>query len=68
MESKYAGMTVNERLYESELIDKFDIAVKENNITEIRTILKKVELKESLIDAILEDLGLINQTNIDTEN
>jgi metal-sulfur cluster biosynthetic enzyme len=63
MENKYAGMTVNERLYESDLMDKFDIAVKEKNIKNITIILKKVELKEISINAVLEDLGLVNKSN-----
>ena len=44
MENKYAGMTVNERLYVSGLIDEFDKAVGEKNIHESIRILKKVEL------------------------
>jgi hypothetical protein len=63
MENKYTGMTVNERLYVSGLINEFDNAVKEKNIKSIRNILKKVELEETSINPILEDLGLINQSN-----
>jgi molecular chaperone GrpE (heat shock protein) len=58
MEKKYAGMTVNERLYVSGLMDEFDRAVKENNIYTIRNILEKVELTEESIKPILEQLGL----------
>lgn len=59
MESKYAGMTVNERLYEGGLIEKFDNAVKEKNIKKVIEILKKVELNESSINSILESLELL---------
>ena len=60
MESKYVGMTVNERLYGSGLIEKFDNAVKEKNIKKVIEILKKVELNESSINSILESLELLN--------
>lgn len=56
MGNKYAGMTVNERLYVSGLIDEFDDAVEKNNIEKIRTILEKVELIEESIKPILENL------------
>jgi molecular chaperone GrpE (heat shock protein) len=55
---KYKGMTVNERLYVSGLIDKFDSAVKRKNVNEIRLILKKVELTESSVNDILNSYGL----------
>ena len=42
MENKYAGMTVNERLYVSGLIDEFDKAVGDKNIEEAIRILKRV--------------------------
>lgn len=58
MENKYAGMTVNERLYVSGLIDEFDKAVGEKNIDEAIRILKKVELTDDSIKPILEQLGL----------
>ena len=58
MENKYAGMTVNERLYVSGLIDEFDKAVGEKNIHESIRILKKVELTDDSIKPILEQLGL----------
>lgn len=58
MENKYAGMTVNERLYVSGLMDEFDKAVEEKNSEKIRTILEKVELTEKSIKPILEQLQL----------
>ncbi|GAB4187957.1 MAG: hypothetical protein Tsb002_13740 [Wenzhouxiangellaceae bacterium] len=58
MENKYAGMTVNERLYASRLMDEFDEAVKKKNIEKVRDILKKVELTEESIKSILEKLKL----------
>lgn len=58
MENKYIGMTVNERLYVSGLMDKFDEAVRAKNTEEVRSILKKVELTDDSIKPILEKLGL----------
>ena len=58
MENKYAGMTVNERLYVSGLMDEFDKAVKERDVERIRCILSNVELTEQSIRPILEQLGL----------
>ncbi len=53
-------MTVNERLYVSGLMDKFDLAVKLKDIEEVVKILKKVEITdESAINPILKSLGLI---------
>jgi hypothetical protein len=59
MENHYAGMTVNERLYSSGLINEFDKAVKEKNAEKVIAILKKVELNELSINPILERLGLL---------
>ncbi|HEY8942039.1 MAG TPA: hypothetical protein VIM59_17720 [Cellvibrio sp.] len=56
MEKKYAGMTVNERLYVSGLMDEFDEAVEKENTKKIRAILEKVELTEESIKPILEKL------------
>jgi len=55
---KYNGMTVNERLYLSGYLEKFDKAVKKKNINKVRTILEKVELDENSISQILLKLGL----------
>ncbi len=51
-------MTVNERLYVSGLIKKFDKAVNMKDAEKIRSILKKVELTEENILPILEKYGL----------
>ena len=58
MENKYAGMTVNERLYVSGLMDEFDKAVEERDVGRLRSILSNVELTEESIEPILEQLGL----------
>lgn len=58
MENKYSGMTVNERLYVSGLMDEFDKAVEERDVERIRSILSNVELTEESIKPILEHLGL----------
>ena len=58
MENKYAGMTVNERLYVSGLMDEFDEAVEKKNTDKVRAILEKVELTEDSIKPILEKLEL----------
>lgn len=58
MEKKYSGMTVNERLYVSGLMDEFDKAVQEHDVDRIRNILAEVELPEESINPILEQLGL----------
>ena len=56
---KYAGMTVNERLYASGLIDEFDEAVKKRDVNMVTSILKKVELTDLSINPILREVGLI---------
>jgi iron uptake system EfeUOB component EfeO/EfeM len=58
MDNKYAGMTVNERLYVSGLMDEFDDAVKKKDIEKVRAILEKVEITEDSIKPILENLKL----------
>jgi hypothetical protein len=57
--NKYLGMTVNERLYFSGLISKYDEALKEKNINAIISILEAVNLGEENIRAILKSDGLI---------
>ncbi len=56
--SKYKGMTVNERLYVSGLMDAFDKAVMNKDVNKIKIILKKVDLSESSIKPILRSYGL----------
>jgi hypothetical protein len=58
MDNKYAGMTVNERLYASGLMDEFDEAVEKKDADKVRSILMQVELTEESIKPILEKLGL----------
>lgn len=58
MDNKYAGMTVNERLCVSGLIDEFDKAVEEKNREEAIRVLKEVELTDENIQPILEQSGL----------
>jgi ABC-type sugar transport system ATPase subunit len=54
----YAGMTVNERLYVSGKMDKFDKAVSQKNVKEVVKILKSVDLQTESIIPILESLNL----------
>jgi len=58
MNEKYKGMTVNERLYVSGLMDEFDNAVRERNVNKVVSILRQVDLNEESISPILERLGL----------
>lgn len=59
MENKYSGMMVNERLYESGLLNEFDKSVKEKDIEKVRSILKEVDITdEASINAILKQVGL----------
>lgn len=55
---KYQGMTVNERLYVSGQMDAFDKAVKEKDITKVKSLLEDVELNEESIRTIFKALGL----------
>ena len=57
---KYAGMSVNERLYLSGLMDDFDKAVEEKDVDKVRGILNKIELTEESIKPILKNLGLLS--------
>jgi len=61
MNEKYKGTTVNERLYLSGTLNKFDRAVEEKNIDEVTRILKNVDVDDSSIKAILKQMGLIDQ-------
>ena len=57
--NQFTGMTVNERLYVSGLIDAFDKAVEEKKTDEVISILRKVELTDESIEPILKNLGLM---------
>ncbi len=46
MNNKYSGMTVNERLFEADLMSEFDEAAKERNKIRMVGILKEVGLTE----------------------
>jgi len=59
MDIKYKGMTVNERLWVSGLMDAFEEAVEKKNIERAREILEQVDLTEGNIRPILERHGLI---------
>ncbi len=59
MTEKYKGMTVNERLYLSGLMGKFDELVRTENVDELKKILDKVEIiDETLKRSIIEGFGL----------
>ena len=57
MNNKFAGMTVNERLFVNNKIKDFDKAVKKNDTKKIISILKGIELDEDTINAILLKLS-----------
>ena len=57
---KYFGMTVNERLYLSGLLPKYNEAVKMKDIDAAISILKAVELDQQTIKANLKFDGLID--------
>jgi molecular chaperone GrpE (heat shock protein) len=61
MDNKYAGMTVNERLWASGLMDEFERAISEKNTDEAVRILTEVELTEENIKPILVKWGLCSE-------
>lgn len=61
MNERYKGTTVNERLYLSGTLKKFDRAIEEKNIDEATRILKNVDVDDSSIKAILKQMGLIDR-------
>lgn len=60
-DSQYTGMTVNERLYVSGLLEDFNRAVDEKNTGDIISILKQVGLTDLSIIPILEHLKIRKQ-------
>ena len=61
MDNKYAGMTVNERLWVSGLMDEFERAIRGKNTDEAVRILTEVELTEENIKPILVKDGLCGE-------
>jgi molecular chaperone GrpE (heat shock protein) len=61
MDNKYAGMTVNERLWASGLMDEFERAISERNTDAAVRILTEVELTEENIKPILVKWGLCSE-------
>jgi molecular chaperone GrpE (heat shock protein) len=61
MDNKYAGMTVNERLWASGLMDEFGRAISAKNAGEAVRILTVVELTEESIKPILVKYGLCGE-------
>jgi len=53
------GTTVNERLWISGLMNKFDKSVEEKDVYAAISILKQVELTDENINPILKQVGLI---------
>lgn len=58
MDNKYAGMTVNERLHVSGLLNEFEKAINMSDTETAIRILKEVELNEENIKPILEKWNL----------
>ena len=54
----YTGMTVNERLYVSGLIDEYYKAVEEKDADKVADILSKINIGDGNIRSILEKYGL----------
>lgn len=57
---EYKGMTVNERLFVSGLMDDFDRAVKEKNTKRAAEILQSLDIGQSNIEAVLVAVGLFD--------
>ncbi len=53
-EKEVLGMTVNERLYLSGLINDFDEAVAQNDKSKLKSILEKIHLSQENIQIIIE--------------
>ncbi|MDO5665165.1 MAG: hypothetical protein Q4G63_07920 [Bacteroidia bacterium] len=65
MDFKYKGMTVNERLYVSGLLNVFDKAIKKRDIEKVVAILKEVEITDKPeTEAILKEFGLSEKSQI----
>ena len=62
--SPYAGMTLNERLFEAGLVDEFDRALQQENVEGLRAILIKVgmsDIADLTIDTALKNKALYRE-------
>lgn len=59
----FLGMTVNERLYVSGLIDSFYKAIRKRDTQKVIEILKKIEIGDDNIPPILKQNGLSDERN-----
>jgi len=55
-EEEAAGMTVNERLYLSGLMEDFDKAAAERSRSELKSILEKLYLDQESVEAIIRSV------------
>ncbi len=49
-----SGMTVNERLYVTKLLDSFDLAVKERSREKLLSILKLIDINEEQANSTID--------------
>ena len=56
--NKFGGMTVNERLYVSGLMDDFDKAIEEKNLEKAMEILSAIEIGDENVEVLLVKYGL----------
>ena len=57
----FSGMTVNERLFLSGLMNKFDLAIKLKDCKQVEEILRLVDLDTKSIEGILEKYKMNNK-------
>ena len=63
-EENHSGMTVNERLYASGLLEEFEMAIRIKNVERVVQILKEVQLTDRNIRPILENYCLVTRGSI----
>ncbi len=56
----FEGMTLNERLYHSNLMEAFDEALVKKNVEKLRRILLEVKLTNSQVDETIRNLKILN--------
>lgn len=64
----FSGITVNERLYVSGLMDDFDIAINKKDVKTVVEILEKIEIGNGNIPPILKQIGLYDENNISEDS